>query len=88
MSSKFKKPAVSTEPQPEETKKQSKWKRFLFYFGLIAATVVIWAVLYGGLASITTDLLAVSSFIQALNFMLGAGTPMALLYLIHQHRNK
>lgn len=75
---------------PNDTSKKPKtfWQKSGFYVKLVVGTLLIWGIYLSGLASETSQVMAVASFIQSINMVLGFGTPLIILYLIYRHNNK
>lgn len=86
----YKNKKTTTQPtEPEVSKKQETfWHKTLFYVKMIIVTVVIWGIYFSGLATETSQVMAVASLIQSINMLFGFGTPLFILYLIYRHNNK
>lgn len=84
---KNKKP-VATEPEETPIKKETFWQKCKFYAKIVIVALIIWGIYFAGLATETTQVMAVASLIQSANMLLGFGTPLVILYIIYNHNHK
>lgn len=74
--------------KPTAEPKKGYGKIIKFYFLLILSVVVIWGIIFGGLASVTNPVLGMSLLMQSLALFIGFGTVMLMRDLIRHHQGK
>lgn len=80
---------VSTDTEKTSAKPKKGYGKIIkFYSFMILSVIVVWSIIFGGIASVTNPVLGMSLLMQSLALFIGFGTVMLMRDLIRHHQGK
>lgn len=80
---------VSTDTEKTSVKPKKGYGKIIkFYSFMIISVIIVWSIIFGGIASVTNPVLGMSLLMQSLALFIGFGTVMLMRDLIRHHQGK